>query len=767
MAISAPGIGSNLDINSIVSQLMTVEQRPLTLLGAKEARFQSRLSAVGQVKGVLSTLQLSLSALKDASRFAGFRATTSDSTVATATTSSFADAGSYGIDVTQLASAQKLFSKSFAAADATVGSGTLTIQFGTTTGSSFSPNAERPALTIAVDAANDSLAGIRDAINAKKAGVTASIINDGSGFRLSISSTETGAASSLRITAADADGNHTDDAGLSQLVFDPAGVRRLTESQAARNAVFSVDGITVSQSGNVVNGVISGVTLTLRKEGTTTLGVSRDDSATRSAIEAFVKAYNDANKTLADLAAYNPETRQAGALQGDSTVRTIRTQMRSLLGGTLPFASGGLRNLSEAGLSFALDGSLNLDAAKLQAVLDDPAKDLASLFAAVGRPSDGNVRFASAGASLKAGEYALSVSQLASRAVISAGTLLNGNIIAGVNDTLDLAVDGTAVSVTLTAGSYAASAFAAELQSKVNGALGSGGAAVTVAATGTGGSLAGSVAAPLMIDASNDTIDVTLNGVTRNVTLSRDTYLSAAALAAEIQSKTNAAFATDGFAVSVTEAAGVLTISAANSFGTGSTVAVNGLGADALLGVGRIATAGSAGTLSITSNRFGAASTLAGFAIDPSLVAPASIDTTNATGVDVAGSLGGVAASGSGQLLSGAGSATGLSVLVTGGTTGDRGAIAFDRGFAAQLDAFLTGVLGSGGLLASRTEGIESAIAAIGKDRELIGRRLVLIEARLRRQFTALDTLIAGMTQTSNFLQQQLATLPGARRSDS
>lgn len=763
MAISSPGLGSNLDVNNIVSQLMAIEQRPLTLLGVREARFQSTLSAIGQVKGVLSTVQTSLSVLKDASRFASFRATSSDSTVASAVTSAFADAGTFNVEVTQLASAQKLFSKAFASADAAVGSGTLNIQFGTTTGSSFSPNAGRPALAITVDAANNSLAGIRDAINAQKAGVSASIINDGSGYRLAITSTQTGAANGLRITASDADTNNTDDAGLSQLIYDPADTRRLSESQAARNALFSIDGISISQAGNVVSGTISGVTLTLLKTGTTTLNVSRDGSATKTAIEGFVKAYNDANKALADLGAFNPETRQAGALQGDSTLRTIRTQMRSLLGAPLSFASGGLRNLSEIGLSFALDGSLTLDATKLQAALDDPGKDLASLFAAVGRPSDGNVRFAAASSALKPGNYDLSVSQLARQATLTASALLNGNIVAGANDSLSLTVDGRAASVTLSAGSYSAAGFAADLQSKINGALGATGGAVTVTATGSGGTLAGAVASPLLIDATNDSIDVTLNGVTRNVTLVRNTYASAATLAAEMQAKVNAAFATDGFAVNVTEAAGVLTISAANSFGTGSAVAVAGLGADALLGAGRIATAGSAGTLSITSNRYGSASTLAGFAIDASLVTPASIDTSNSTGSDVAGTLGGVAATANGQVLAGAGVAQGLSVLVTGGATGERGTIAFDRGFAAQLDTFLSSVLGTGGLLASRTQGIESSIKALGQDRVVVERRLAQIEVRIRRQFTALDTLIASMTQTSNFLQQQLATLPGVQ----
>ncbi|HEY5763201.1 MAG TPA: flagellar filament capping protein FliD [Rhodocyclaceae bacterium] len=762
MAISSPGIGSSLDVNSIVSQLMALEQRPLTLLGIKEARLQSRLSAIGQVKGALSSIQSGLANLKDASRFSSFKGASSDATVASVTASTFAEPGTYNLDVTQLASAQKLNSQAFATAETVVGGGTLTLQFGSFNGASFTANSEKSAINLTL-AADATLASVRDAINGAKAGVTASIVNDGTGFRLAISSSQTGAAFGLKITASDLDGNNTDDAGLSRLVFDPAGTKRLNESQAARDAAFTIDGIAISQAGNTVTNALSGVTLNLIKVGTSTLSVSRDTSAVKSAIDGFVKAYNDGNKVLTQLGAFNAETREAGALQGDSTLRTIRGQMRSLLGGTLPFASGGLRNLSEIGLSFALDGSLTLDASKLQAVLDDPTKDVASLFASVGRPSDPSIRFGSATNAVKPGDYALSVTQLATRGTITASSLLNGVVAAGINDSVGLTVNGSVVNVSLSAGSYSAAGFAAELQSRINGALSGTAASVAVTATGTGGSLAGSAAAPLLIDATNNTIDVTLNGVTHTVTLTQDTYLSASAVAAEIQAKTNAAFAADGFAVAVTEAGGVLTISAANSFGTGSSIAVNGLGADALLGVARTATAGAAGTLSITSTNYGSTSTLAGLSVDASLVTPGSIDTASASGVDAAGTLGGASATGSGQVLN----AAGLSVVVTGGATGNRGSVSFDRGFASQLDTLLTSALSSTGLLESRVQGIQSSIDSIGDNRELIERRLVSIEARLRRQFTALDTLIAGLSQTSNFLQQQLATLPGASSGNS
>lgn len=762
MAITAPGVGSNLDVNSIISQLMAVEQRPLGQLGVKEAAFQSKLSAVGQVKSAVGSIQAALGGLKDASRFSGIRATSSDTKVVAASADKTASPGTYAVEVTTLAQAQKLHSKAFSAATTVVGSGTLTLQFGTESGGVFTANADRSAIAITVDGTNNTLAGIRDAINAKKAGITATIVNDGSGYRLALSSAYAGANHEIKVAVSDVDGNPTDDAGLSQLAHDPVGVQRLTESQAAQNALFKIDGITVSQTSNTVTNAIDGLTLTLTTAGSSTVTVTRDATSAKSAIDGFVKAYNEAQKTLSALGAYNAETKQAGALQGDSTLRTIQTQVRSILTGSLPNAGGGLNLLSQIGLSFELNGTLKLDASKLQAAIDDPTKDVATLFAAVGKPSDPDVRFTSSSSKTQSGVYALSVSQLATRGTVTASSLLGGNVQAGVNDALSLTVDGKSAAVTLTAGNYSAAALAAEIQSKLNGALSSQGATVEVAATGTGGSTAGSAIANLTIDGTNNSLSVTLNGITQAVTLTQATYASAADLAAHVQSQINAAFSGDGLAVTVTQSGGTLTIAAANSFGTGSTTTVAGAGANDLLGAGRTDTAGTTGTLTIASKRYGSESTLAGFSINASLVTPASVDTSAAAGVDVAGSIGSALASGKGQTLTGAGNAEALALTISGGATGSRGEVAYDRGFAVLLDDYLTQVLGTSGTIAARTDGINASIKGLGRQREVLQQRLIQIEARYRRQFTALDTLVASMNKTSSYLQQQLANLPKA-----
>ena len=660
MALSSPGIGSNLDVNSIVSQLMALERRPLAALDRKEAGFQAQLTAYGTLKGALSSFQAAVKALAVPARFTASKASVADTTVLSASAGSGAAAGSYGIEVTALAQAHKLKTgATFASTSETLGSGTLTIQFGAYSGGAFTANADKAAVSVAIAAGQSSLAGVRDAINAANAGVTAGIVNDGSGNLLVLSSKDSGVANALKVTVADDDGNHTDAAGLSRLAYDAStgGTANMAQTQAAQNAAAIIDGITVSKASNTIADAIEGVTLNLLKTNagsSTTLTVARDTAGIKGAVESFVKSYNDAAKALKDLSAYNAATKQGAVLQGDGTVRTIQSQLRAVLNGALTTAGGGLTTLSEIGVAFQKDGTLALDATKLQKVMDDPTKDLSTLFAAVGKPTDSLVAFSGSTADTRAGRYAVNVTQLATQGkAVGAVTLGGATVItAGVNDTLTVSIDGSAATVTLGAGSYTAAQMAAELQSKVNG----------------------------------------------------DAALSAA-----------------GIAVAVSQSGGVLTI-ASSRYGSASSATVSGGSAQADL--------------------FGA--------------------TTDTAGTDVAGSIGGLTASGSGQTLTGAGDAIDLKLTVRGGATGDRGVVNYAQGYAYQMDRLVQQLLDSGGALAGRTEGINRSVRDIDSRREVLERRLEMVEKRYRAQFTALDTMIASMSKTSSFLSQQLANLPGA-----
>ena len=182
--LASPGIGSGLDINGIVSKLMQAESRPLTALDSKEAKQQTQLTAFGSLKGALSSFQNSLTALSSPAKFNAISASITDNTLANVSATSAAVTGSHSIEIQALAQAQKLKSANFLTTDANVGSGTITIQFGTYNAGTFTLNPDKSAKSITISSGNSSLAGVRDAINQAKAGVTASIINDGSGYRL-------------------------------------------------------------------------------------------------------------------------------------------------------------------------------------------------------------------------------------------------------------------------------------------------------------------------------------------------------------------------------------------------------------------------------------------------------------------------------------------------------------------------------------------------------------------------------------------------------
>jgi flagellar hook-associated protein 2 len=550
--------------------------------------------------------------------------------------------------VQTLARSQKLSSAAFATTATGIGTGTLTFEFGTYSGGAFSPNADKPSATVSIAPGQDSLAGVRDAINAAAFGATASIVNDGTGQRLVITSTDTGLSSALRISVADDDGLPVDNAGLSQLAYDAStgGTTNLAEAVAADDAKIVIDGITIRRASNTVSDALEGVTLNLLKAApgtTTTLKVSRNVDAAVSSVISFVQSYNSAASSLGTLSAYNADTKTGAVLQGDSTLLSIQSRLRSVLGAAVS-NTGGYASLSELGISFQRDGTLLTDSTKLRAALSNPAKDASTALAAVGTPSDSLVKYGAASTAAVAGSYALQVTQLATRgaAVGSAPTALV--ITAGVNDTLDLSVDGTAASVTLTAGTYTASTLATMLQSRING---------------------------------------------------------------------NASLSAAGRTLEAAESGGTLTLTS-KRWGTASSVALTG-----------------------------------GTALADLFGSPVATD-----GVDAAGTIGGVAAVGSGKTLS----AQGLTVSIEGGTTGARGTLDFSRGTADRLSTLIGDLLN--GALQSRTTGLQTSIKNIASQRDAFEARMVQVEANMRAQYIALDSALTSMQNTSSFLTQQLANLP-------
>ena len=365
--ISFSGLGSGLDIQGIVTQLVNAEGAPQQqILTNRQTAFNTTLSALGQLKSGLSSVQTAADALQNLDTFRTRTATVSNSTILSATAIPGTAMGTYQVEVDQLATAQKLASAGFASATSTVGSGTL--NFTTAGGSSFSVSV----------AATDTLANIRDNINAASGnnGVQASIINvdNGSGgtvSKLVLTATNTGSSNSITVTAADSDGNNTDTSGLSALASN-----NLTQVSAAQDAIIKIDGMQVTSATNSVSTAVTGLTLNLNQAqvGTSvavTVGV--DTSPITKALQTLVTNYNNYQSTNSSLTSYDQTSNQAGALLGDATANSVNNALRSLMGKNYTTGSTTVQNLADIGIQVDKNGVMSLDTSKLQqALTSDP-----------------------------------------------------------------------------------------------------------------------------------------------------------------------------------------------------------------------------------------------------------------------------------------------------------------------------------------------------------------------------------------------------------
>ena len=369
-SISTSGIGSGLDINGLVTQLVTAEgQAQNTQLDAQEAKLQAKLSAFGSLRSAISTLQSSIAPLKDLAKFQGRAVSVADEHILTASADSTAATGSYQIEVQRLATAAKLQSTHFATADTAIGTGTLTIKVGTSN------------IVLTLDSTNNTLAKIRDAINAANPnpGVAASIVTGVDGAHLVLTGTKTGAANAITVTQTGGDG------GLAALVYDPANsVTNLTQVQQALDARVIVDGIAVEGPSNSVSTGVGGLTLNLVAQSdpgvTTAVTVNFDQVGTTKAINDFAAAYNALVTGLQKLGSYDAAAKVAGPLLGDSTLRDFLNSARRAITSNVS-SSTGLTNLSQVGISFALDGTMTVDASKLGNALGGQFDAVGRLFA--------------------------------------------------------------------------------------------------------------------------------------------------------------------------------------------------------------------------------------------------------------------------------------------------------------------------------------------------------------------------------------------------
>ena len=390
--LSSPGIGTGgLNVKDIISQLVALEKRPLDTLKLQAATTNTKISAFGQIKSLVSTLSDAASKLTSVTGWNNVATTSSDSTFVSATAIGGTQATSFNVEVQSLAKAQSTASGSISGA---VGVGTLKIELGswgvTTPGAGGTFVGKGGAVDITVTA-SDTVADIAGKINGANAGVTATILTDAGGQRLLLRSKETGLESGFQLTTAD---------GL------PGALSRLTSAeiapaatQTAANAKATVNGIEVESATNTFADSVAGVTFKAEKltdaGKPVTISVTKDNSAVQANVEAFVKAYNAVNSTLNESTKYDKAAKSIGLLQGDSTALGLQSALRSAMQAVSP-GSTVYQRLADIGVvqktssdpmaTAALGGELTVDTTKLNKALSQNPEEVKKFFR-----GDGNV----------------------------------------------------------------------------------------------------------------------------------------------------------------------------------------------------------------------------------------------------------------------------------------------------------------------------------------------------------------------------------------
>ncbi|HDV7825492.1 TPA: flagellar filament capping protein FliD [Escherichia coli] len=382
-SISTLGVGSGLDLSSILDSLEAAEKSTLTPISKQQSSYTAKLSAYGTLKSALESFQTANTALNKADLFTA-TSTTSSSSAFSATTTGSAIAGKYTISVSQLAQAQTLTTKNSQkdskAAIATSDS-VLTIQQG----------GGKDPVTIDISAGNSSLSGIRDAINNAKAGVSASIINVGNGeYRLSITANDTGSNNAMKLSVS---GDSALESFMGYNGTPGDSSNGMIESVTAQNAKLTVNNVEIENSSNTISDSLEDITLNLNDvtTGNQTLTISKDTSKAENAVKAWVDAYNTLQDTFSSLTKYTAVDAGAesqdssnGALLGDSTLRTIQTQLKTLLANT--HSSSNYKTLPQIGItSDASTGKLEIATDKLQTALKNDAAGIGEMFIGDGK----------------------------------------------------------------------------------------------------------------------------------------------------------------------------------------------------------------------------------------------------------------------------------------------------------------------------------------------------------------------------------------------
>lgn len=742
-SLSANSAGGNLfDVASIVSQLMTVEQQPITILNNRIASYQAKISAYGAVKSALSTFQSTIAPLTNITNYQKETATSSNTSAVAASASSTATAGSYTLNVTKLAQTQSLVATGQTSQTAAIGGAgptTLTFDFGTISGNTFNAATGKYGTTLS----NATVSGTGTTVTVASTANLAvgATISGGLGFPpgTTITSIDPNGTTFTTSAAGTNGGGQTLTAGAT-FTSNGGGTKTVTidsTNNSLQGIATAINNAGIGVSASIIN---DGSATPYRLVLTSTSGAANSMKITASGATA--------DPTISGLFSQDPAGTQnfsetttaqnaAFTVNGVAVSKSSNTVTDAINGVTLnlqstttsPVTVSVSQDTSSLGTSIqsfvkaynALYGTLQTNTAVnpggtagvLQGdwtVLSIENQIHSVLNTTVGSTGGSITSMADVGVTFqKDGSLAVDTTKM--NAAISSNPNGIASLFSTVGTASDNLVSYTSSTSSTQPGSYALNVTALATQGNTVGAVNLN----TVNGTG------------LTTIAAGTSINVNVNTGTANpVALTAGSY-TATQLATMIQSAINGtpAFAGSSVVATIDPLTGFLHVTS-GLYGSSSSVILND---------------GASGT---------PVSTFMGLA-------------TNASGTDVAGTIGGMTATGSGQYLtSSVGNSSGLKVQINGGSTGARGNIGFTNGYAYNLNALANSMLATGGLLDSKTTGLNSSITEINNQETALQVRLTALQAAYTKQFTSLNMSLSSMNSTSVYLTQQLSNLSKA-----
>jgi flagellar hook-associated protein 2 len=389
--IQSLGVGSGLDVSSIIRQLLAIERQPLSRLEQAASGVQSEISLYGNIRSKADAVGTAARTLADEDTWRKTTVNLNGAEELTVTAASTASPVSLDIEINTLAQRQSVSTKGFDSATSLVGTGILTIQRGSWSADfgAFTPDPGSSGIEVPIGYGQDSLEGIRDAINDADAGVTASILTDAKGARLVIRSDDPGAENGFSISTLG--GTDEFDALAFTQQTSPATAGGAQGNARATNLQGRINGAVVESTTNTLSNVLDGISITATKTTASprNVAIERDSADMKAKVDTFVSAYNDLISYIKAQTAYNEATKTAAPLQGDRVALMVQSQLRSAAIDTTE-ASDTFTRLSEIGIALQLDGKLQVDTSKLEKAFEQ-LDEVANLFSrdAEGTAQDG------------------------------------------------------------------------------------------------------------------------------------------------------------------------------------------------------------------------------------------------------------------------------------------------------------------------------------------------------------------------------------------